>query len=434
MGNLLVASQGNDYTKRDGFSTSVLTTLTQESNYVRGCTWDGTNLITRTWNTTSGDTNTFRLHSGFTNTVTSSFTASSLGTYAKGITWDGTNLIVAASTSIVKYTGFTNTVLATIASPAGDCRGVSWDPATGNLLSVDYTSRKLYVHSGFSTTILSTIDLGTYRPIDVERATDSDVTYVSTTTLYLKLTGISATVADSISGSEDGLSCDDRYTPSAPSSPTLNSPISDFVTTDTTPDFSWTHNDVNGDAQNARTIDLETAAGVAETGYPAAASTSSQTHTSTATLIATPATRYRWRVKTSDAVSGYGPYSDYAYFYVATAATVAISSPADAGTLTSPAFTVTWGAISGGSAVQASYRVTVTKDGVTYYDSGTVSGTATSQAVPSSAGLVNGESYVITLTCVDTIGQTCSDTATVTADWITPTIVQGLVLTPIGGT
>jgi hypothetical protein len=443
MGNLLVISD-NRYKKMDGFSSSLLTDFANITASAYGLTWDGANLLTHEWSYVSNGsstTHTFRKHSGFTSGVDASFTLSyGLGTnpaMGGGITWDGTNLIIAARTVIKRQAGFSSSphgTLAEIASPAGNCFGVSWDPATGNLLSVDYTARKLYVHQGFSTTILDTIDLGSLIPRGVEHVTDADFTYLGTdnSEAVKKLTGISASVADSLTFALPAdVSSDDRYSPVPPSSPTLVSPISDFVSTDTTPTLTWTHFDANGDAQAAATVEIQTADGGTVTPYPVVQSGTAQTYTAGTALTATPATRYRWRVKTSDGT--YGPNSDYGYFWIATAPSVALITPAAGGTVTFPQFTVGWGTVSGGGGTQADYTVSIARGGSTFFTSGLQSGAGTTYVVPGTAGLVNGTAHVITLAIHDQLGQAASTSGTIHTLWDGPAAITSVAIQPVGG-
>jgi len=58
---------------------------------------------------------------------------------------------------IYKHSGFTTTISSSIAAPSTGCRGISWNNPNFHLYSNDWHQFKSYKHSGFSTTILSSI-------------------------------------------------------------------------------------------------------------------------------------------------------------------------------------------------------------------------------------------------------------------------------------
>lgn len=132
----------------------------------------------------------------------------------------------------------------------------------------------------------------------------------------------------------------------------------------------------------------------------------------------------RWKVRvwdSDDVVST--SYSAYHLYSVSDAPTVVINSPADAGTITSPAPQITWTPTIAGGRTQASYLVEITRvsDGVQVHSSGTVFSSATSYQVPQ-AVLVLGVQYQVSVRIYDssyTTGQG-QDINTATATWTPP--------------
>lgn len=224
-------------------------------------------------------------------------------------------------------------------------------------------------------------------------------------------------------------------TKSAPTTPTSLSPSGGAVTPDTTPDLSWVHNDPDGYAQTAVEIelyDLTAAAYVA--GYnPKALSQATLVHTVATALTLTH--NYQWRIRTKGlAGAGFGPWSSYATFSVATVPSVSLTSPTVDQVLTSGALTVSW-TFGGGSGTQQDYRVKVyADDGTTVvWDSTQVSGVGTTVNVPAGT-LHNNLSYFVQATVRDTLSQAAVTTLTpFSTSWTPPTAPTSLIASAIGG-
>lgn len=224
-------------------------------------------------------------------------------------------------------------------------------------------------------------------------------------------------------------------TNSAPTTPTSLTPDNE-ITGDTTPTISWVHNDPDSDAQTEADIELRKASDDSVvTGYgPKTLSQATLTHDVTQTLTASPATQYKYRVRTKGTAGpGYGPWSDWKFFTVATAPTVNVTVPTVSQVLTGSTLNVTW-SLSGGSGTQQSYRVKMlAADQVTVvYDSGVVSGPATSQAITPTL-FQNNTTYYIVVILVDTLAQTAqSSNIPITTSWTAPDTVTGLVVVATG--
>lgn len=225
-------------------------------------------------------------------------------------------------------------------------------------------------------------------------------------------------------------------TNAAPTTPTNLQPAIGAVLGDTTPVLSWTHNDADGDAQTEADIELRTVSGdSAVTGYdPKTLTQSTGTHEITETLTASPATEYKWRVRTKGTSGpGFGPWSAFRPFTVATAPVVSVTAPAPDEVIPHPAYTVEW-SMTGGSGTQQSYRVRVfAEDQATVvYDSGVQSGTDDSLTLP--AGILrNGRAYYVSVGVEDTLSQAASSgLIAVTTDWTPPATITGLTAQALG--
>lgn len=127
---------------------------------------------------------------------------------------------------------------------------------------------------------------------------------------------------------------------------------------------------------------------------------------------------------------GSATWSSSNTFTYATGPTVTVSSPADLATVATASLTVAW-SVSGGT--QAKYQVIVYEDGTSdiVYDSGLVTSTATSHAIPSGY-LRNGTSYDIIVAITDTtplVGY--SSVVNITVTFTAPTAVANFQATPV---
>lgn len=207
------------------------------------------------------------------------------------------------------------------------------------------------------------------------------------------------------------------------------------ITGDTTPDLVWTHNDADGDAQTAVEIELETVAGVPVAGYnPKALSQSTLTHTVTVALTATPATEYRWRIRTKGTAGpGFGPWSAYATFFVATAPVFTVTNPSVDEVVNAPELSIEWG-MTDGSGIQQSWRAIVYASNQTdiIVDTGVVGGVAVDYQLISGL-LKHGLQYYARVSGEDTLSQAAqSGLIPFTTSWTPPATITGVIAQSIG--
>jgi hypothetical protein len=217
---------------------------------------------------------------------------------------------------------------------------------------------------------------------------------------------------------------------SPPNAPTLVAPAAGATVDGTlTPTFSWTHNDPQGDAQDFADVELADNAGTV---------LSTQTVTGAANSLVWPSalTRgltYKWRVRTSDAVSGYGAWSAQITFTIRANPVVTVSATRvmtfDA-VNHQPRLVVSWTA----DQPQSSYRVQTSSG----YDSGTITGPAQTHTL--ARNLTSGTAETVTVTVTSTYATTGSasqaftprwgltthrkDLTTAPVDWLTPVVVS----------
>lgn len=224
-------------------------------------------------------------------------------------------------------------------------------------------------------------------------------------------------------------------TNAAPTTPTNLSP-SGAVTGDTTPTLSWTHNDPDGDAQTEAEVELrKTSDDSVVTGYgPKTLTQSTTTHDVTETLTASPATEYKWRVRTKGTSGpGFGPWSAWHTFTVATAPAFAVDAPTPSQVVAAPALVVEW-TMTGGSGTQQSWRVRIYASDQTtlVHDSGVQSGTDVSYQLATGI-LRNSGTYYAQVSGEDTLSQAASSTKVLfTTDWTPPATITGLTAQSIG--
>lgn len=224
-------------------------------------------------------------------------------------------------------------------------------------------------------------------------------------------------------------------TNAAPTTPTNLAP-SGAVTGDTTPTLSWTHNDPNSDAQTEADIELRKVSDDSVvTGYgPKTLTQSTTTHDVTETLTASPATEYKWRVRTKGTSGpGFGPWSAWHTFTVATAPAFAVDAPTPSQVVAAPALVVEW-TMTGGSGTQQSWRVRIYASDQTtlVHDSGVQSGTDVSYQLATGI-LRNSGTYYAQVSGEDTLSQAASSTKVAfTTDWTPPATITGLTAQSIG--
>jgi hypothetical protein len=222
-------------------------------------------------------------------------------------------------------------------------------------------------------------------------------------------------------------------TQSAPLTPTGLSPADGAVVNQSQPTLAWVHVDPDGDAQQAAEVAIQRVSdGVDLPGYPATLTQAGGSHQLTATLTRTPATLYRWRVRTRATPGpGFGPWSAWQQFTAATLPSVAVTNPAPGETVTAPNLAVAW-SMSGGSGTQASFRVIVRCSGEAVHDSGVIHSAAATYMLPAGV-LRNGLSYTVEILVTDTLGQQATSGQVVfTTQWTPPPAITGVTATAVG--
>jgi hypothetical protein len=138
-------------------------------------------------------------------------------------------------------------------------------------------------------------------------------------------------------------------------------------------------------------------------------------------------TEYKWRVRYYDAMGAIGSWSSYVVFKPSQSPTTTITSPSDAGSLTSPAFSTSWSMSSPGGKGQNSYqfRIVRSADSFTVYDTGRSYSSATSLDFPAGT-LLNSTTYLVEVRTWDTDGLVSAwDSNSVTTNWTAPDPVVG---------
>lgn len=140
---------------------------------------------------------------------------------------------------------------------------------------------------------------------------------------------------------------------------------------------------------------------------------------------------YNWNVSNHDGFV-LGAVSQSTGFTTAQGPTVAITSPTAASVLTSGTPTVNWTYTAAGSGgIQESYRLRLFENGGVLYDTGIVSGTATTSAIPAGY-LRSGHSYFITVSAADAFYHIWSSSAAIAFSvvYAPPSPVTGFLATP----
>jgi len=141
--------------KHDGLSASIQGNFAAEySAEITAMAWDGQNIITSEGNSSSP---IVVKYDGFSDTVLESFVAT--GGYIRGMAHDGTYLYTNryAGGPVTRHSGFSNTAHSTITVTGSLQTGIGWDGT--NLIT--YASATLRKHDGFSTTIAESFNAAT---------------------------------------------------------------------------------------------------------------------------------------------------------------------------------------------------------------------------------------------------------------------------------
>lgn len=135
----------------------------------------------------------------------------------------------------------------------------------------------------------------------------------------------------------------------------------------------------------------------------------------------------RWRVRVWDSTDTASQWSAWSLFRLVDAPVVTITTPADDGTVTTGAPTVTWTVGLTSDRTQASAVVRIFDlDGNQIWQR-TVTGNATKTVTPATPVLVNGQQYTVTVTVNDTASLTGSDTNNFTATYVSPSPLKYLI-------
>jgi len=143
--NVLMLSSGHVYQQLAiGNVTTASFAVPGASPY--GVAWDGANVIT-------GDSGTSLIyqHSGFSASILATFDPTE-ATAINAVEWDGADVLVADGSKVYKYSGFSNVLKTSFATPTGNNREIHWDGT--DMWTMDNTI--IYHHSGFSSAVLET--------------------------------------------------------------------------------------------------------------------------------------------------------------------------------------------------------------------------------------------------------------------------------------
>lgn len=126
-----------------------------------------------------------------------------------------------------------------------------------------------------------------------------------------------------------------------------------------------------------------------------------------------------WHIRLYDRDNVAGPWSSMATFIVSDAPTITFVNPTEGEQINTASPIVQWTMNATGSRVQAAYRVTVSSDVDSDFDSGWIS-SANNNYVKPGAWLRNNGNYTLTLQVRDSAGLLASATVHFTTQWIPP--------------
>lgn len=116
----------------------------------------------------------------------------------RGVTYANGNLISCDDSTVYVHDGFSDTILSSFSAGAGFLRGL--DIYNGNLISMDALSDLLYIHDGISSTVTSSFSVAGGGDI----ATDGQNLFVCANTDIIIYDGFSSTVLDTLDVSSVG--------------------------------------------------------------------------------------------------------------------------------------------------------------------------------------------------------------------------------------
>lgn len=242
---------------------------------------------------------------------------------------------------------------------------------------------------------------------------------LSQTTWYVR-----AAVIDPF-GLRSSFSASQSFVVSHPPSATPTSPVNGVksVFGSGAVKFSWKFSSPNSTStQSAYRIVVEnsvTGATVLDTNK-VVSSAAEATHTLLAAADNVP---LRWKIQVWDEDNISGNFSNYVTFQLVDASSINITTPTNGSTVNNPTPTVAWTFAppsSDATVSQAKFKVNVTQGGTTKWDSGWQYANATSVAIPATAGLVNSQSYIVTVTVQDSNGIQSAQAITFSTSWTAP--------------
>jgi hypothetical protein len=187
--------------------------------------------------------------------------------------------------------------------------------------------------------------------------------------------------------------------------------------------FSWRFSSTSvGETQTAYQIVIERnsdGAAVADTGQVTSINQSGNVTIASTTF---KATELRWKIRVWDGDNVVGPYSQPALFSAMDASTVAITAPTPAQVFASPVPNITWTFTPGTTgATQTKFRVFIDTQTtfIPVYDSGYITGAATSWAIPQGF-LINTGLYRVTVTVHDSFDLENSQTVLFSVSFTAP--------------
>ena len=221
-GNLLSLDADTKVYKQTGFTSTLNTSFTYGGGSNRGIAWDGTNVIVNDVSTPKVARMT-----GFSSTVSASFTTN----LPEGdMTWDGTDLYSRVTNKVRQHSGFSATILSSIAY---DAFGLDWDsfPVPLQTITVndalsgvtDSVVRALVRSISDSVTVTDTASALKTITLSISDALSGVTDSVTTASVLIRA------ISDALSGVTDSVS----------TNVTSNNPPTNWVLECTSPTPTW---------------------------------------------------------------------------------------------------------------------------------------------------------------------------------------------------